>query len=939
VTFLFTDIEGSTRLWQADEMAMRAALLRHDELVRMAVAESDGVVFSSMGDGIAAAFSSASSAVLAALSCQRVLEEESWPTAWPIRVRMGIHTGEVEARDGDYFGTAVNRAARLMNIAHGGQVLCSSATAEVLGGTTLLVDLGEHRLRDLDRPMRVFQVGEGVFPALRSLDSFRGNLPLQVSSFVGRERELVLGEEALRSSRVVTLTGVGGVGKTRLALHLAADVVTLFADGAWLVELAAVRDSGRVADAVASVFGVRERAGQSIDDALVDFLRTKRLLMIIDNCEHLLEPVAELVDLLQHSCATVTFLATSREGLFVEGERVVPVPSLRSPPSGSDFESVARSDSVRLFVERARAADPEFALSDTNAAAVAQVCRRLDGVPLAIELAAARINTMTPVELARALDHRFETLAGGRRLAVQRHQTLRAAIDWSYELLSESERRLLARLSVFAGGGTRQAVESVCSGGPIDAREVFGCLTSLVAKSLVVADRDDPRTRYRLLETIREYGEERLAEVGETELLRAAHGEFFAEFARSMVAELEGPLQIEAEKQLVAEAENFTATMNNAIDTGNVDIAMRLMGGMHWAGLQLGAVPWLPVEEAVSLAGADSHPLYAFALATAASQAAASGDYSASQRWSAEALHAAEKCNPEDSMRVQAYVEAARAADAMGRGANEVAARRLERAAATLEAAGHPGTQAYTLASVANLWTLAGEPDSARRAATEGLALARRVGVPSAVVFSLGSLAFALAQEDRGRAKALLQESIALRASLGYQNIFQLTQAVLTAASLEDWPLALDLGYEAVPQLHWVVNRPTLSGVMRVVARALAPNTPETSAIVQGAARHIATAGSRGHADLQSSPKRSHPPTGAATTTDPAKADPPNNEAVGASGQTGFLAALLRQTTTILIETLGADRFHELRAQGEAMDEDRGVAFALDAIARARASS
>jgi hypothetical protein len=666
------------------------------------------------------------------------------------------------------------------------------------------------------------------------------------------------------------------------------------------------------------------------------------------------------------------------------------VPSLRTPPSGSDFESVAGSDSVRLFVERAGAVDPEFELSGTNAAAVAQVCRRLDGVPLAIELAAARVNTITPVELARALDHRFETLAGGRRRAVQRHQTLRAAIDWSYELLSESERRLLARMSVFTGGGTRQAVEAACSGNPIDARDVFGCLTSLVAKSLVVADRDDPRTRYRLLETIREYSEERLAEAGETELLRASHGDFYAEFARSTVGELEGPLQIEAEKQLVAEAENFSAAMNNAIDTGNVDVAMRLLGGMQWAGLQLGAVPRLPVEEAVSLAGADSHPHYAFALATAASQAAAAGDYSASQRWSTEALRAAEGCDPEYAMRVKAYVEAARAVEAMGRGANDEAARLGERAAAILEAVGQFGSQAYTLASVANLWTLAGETDSATRAATDGLALARRVGAPSAVVFNLGSLAFALAPKDRDRAKALLEESIALRAFLSYQNMFQLTQAVLTAASLEDWPLALDLAYQAVPQLHWVVNRPTLSGVLRVIARALAPIAPETSAIVQGAARHIASAGSQGHPDIQR--RLSHPPTSAepidrapsqpaataATTTSaltrnprlveriewdrempahnvdaegsdqarvsgyatsPAKTDPPpSKQAVRASGQTGYLAELLRQTTTILIEALGADRFHELRAQGEAMDEDRSATFALDAIVRARAS-
>jgi class 3 adenylate cyclase len=284
VTFLFTDIEGSTRLWQAGEAVMRAALSRHDELLRKTVAEHGGVMFSSMGDGIAAAFSSPSSAAAAAMTSQRLFEAEAWPTTSPIRVRMGIHTGEADARDGDYFGMAVNRTARLMAIGHGGQVLCSSVSAEILGDAVLLVDLGEHRLRDLDRPMHVFQVGDGRFPRLRSLDSFMGNLPLQVTSFVGRARELARGVEALRSSRVVTLTGVGGVGKTRLALQLAAEVLPRFRDGAWLVELAAVRDPERVADAVAAVIGLAATRTQSLSDTVVEFLSTKQMLLVLDNC-------------------------------------------------------------------------------------------------------------------------------------------------------------------------------------------------------------------------------------------------------------------------------------------------------------------------------------------------------------------------------------------------------------------------------------------------------------------------------------------------------------------------------------------------------------------------------------------------------------------------------------------------------------------------------
>jgi hypothetical protein len=331
---------------------------------------------------------------------------------------MGIHTGEVEARDGDYVGTAVNRAARLMDIGHGGQVLCSSATAELLGDDVVLVDLGEHRLRDLDRSIHVFQLGAERFPPLRSLASFLGNLPLQVSSFVGRERELARGIEALRSSRVVTL---GGVGKTRLALQLAAEVLPRFRDGAWLVELDAVRDPDRVADAVAEVFGATPRGSESADDVVIEFLRTKQMLLVLDNCEHLLDVVAGLVDKIERSCAAVVVLATTREGLALVGEQILAVPSLAVPEMDTDFELVARCDAVTLFVDRARRVDADFALSADNCATVAQVCMRLDGVPLAIELAASRVNATTPSELASSLDRRFETLAGGRRGAVQRH--------------------------------------------------------------------------------------------------------------------------------------------------------------------------------------------------------------------------------------------------------------------------------------------------------------------------------------------------------------------------------------------------------------------------------------------------------------------------------------------------------------------------------------
>ena len=331
VTFLFTDIEGSTRLWQADETAMRAALSRHDELLRKTVADHDGVVFSTMGDGMAAAFSSASAAVAAAVAAKGLLEAEAWPIATPLKVRMGVNTGEAELRDGDYFGTAVNRTAWLMAVGHGGQVLCSAQTAGLVDTGDAFVDLGEQRLQDLDRPMRVLQVGDGNFAPLRSLDSFPGNLPLQLSSFVGRRKGIKRVAAALAESRLVTLTGVGGVGKTRLAMQVAAEVLPRFRDGAWLVELASVRDPDRVVDAVASVFRVSARPELGLEESLVAYLRDQELLLILDNCEHVLRAVARVVVAVEVSGPGVRVLATSREGLNIRGEQILSVPSLGLP--------------------------------------------------------------------------------------------------------------------------------------------------------------------------------------------------------------------------------------------------------------------------------------------------------------------------------------------------------------------------------------------------------------------------------------------------------------------------------------------------------------------------------------------------------------------------------------------------------------------------------
>jgi class 3 adenylate cyclase len=427
VTFLLTDLEGSTRMWEENPQAMRAAMVRHDELLEKAIASHRGFVFSRMGDGMATSFATAGDAIAAAMAFKQALAEEDWRTASPLRARIGLHTAEaVIVDDTGYANLAINRCARLMAAALGGQIVISGATESLVRDQppegAELVDLGEHRLRDLGNPMRVFQLNRAErpeeFPPLRSLDSFPGNLPAQVSSFIGRQADASRVAAALDASRVVTITGVGGVGKTRLASHVAADLLPRYPDGAWLVELAPVREPDRVVETVVAVFHVTNRSGPIVEDALIDVLAQKRLLLVLDNCEHLLATVAQLVARIERSCPGVVVLATSREGMAVEGEQLIALPPLQSGKPNADIDNLVQTDAVKLFVERARLVKADFALTDSNARAVVEVCQRLEGVPLAIELAAARVIALSPAELAKRLDRRFQVLAGGRRGAV-----------------------------------------------------------------------------------------------------------------------------------------------------------------------------------------------------------------------------------------------------------------------------------------------------------------------------------------------------------------------------------------------------------------------------------------------------------------------------------------------------------------------------------------
>jgi predicted ATPase/class 3 adenylate cyclase len=591
VTLLFTDVEGSTRLWEAEPEAMARALRRHDEMLRAAIGGAGGFVFKTVGDAFCAAFATPHAALGAALAAQRALTAEPWPTGRPIRVRMSLHTGVCEERDNDYFGPVVNRAARLEAVAHGGQVVVSGATAELLSeslpeGVTLR-DLGLHRLKDLGRPERVYQLEAEFlrpsFPPLASLDNpeLPNNLPGQPSAFVGREPELAQVRSLVASSRLVTLTGAGGCGKTRLALQAAAEVLDTASDGVWFVGLASLTEAEQIPDAVAAVLGLADRGGQQpMLESLIDALREQDTLILLDNCEHVIDGAAKFCGQLVRECPRLRILATSREPLGIDGEHVYRVPSLSLPPGEAEsVDAVAGSDAVRLFVDRARSQDPGFVLDGASAPLVASVCRRLDGIPLALELAAARLSSMSLPQVSDRLDQRFRLLTGGSRGAMPRQQTLQATVDWSFGLLTELERDVLRRLSVFAGGFELEAAEVICAADSVDAFDVLDLLSSLVSKSLVVAERTPASVRYRLLETIRQYAAQELLRSGGEDQVVAArdrHAGYFLRLAEEAAPALAGPGQGRWLARLDLEWENLRACASHLAAGGRTDDVLRI---------------------------------------------------------------------------------------------------------------------------------------------------------------------------------------------------------------------------------------------------------------------------------------------------------------------------------------------------------------------------
>ncbi len=793
VTFLMTDIEGSTRLWELDADTMRHAHIRHGEIITGCVQEHGGILIKSRGEGDStfSVFADATSALAAAAGLQRALYAERWPTASPIRVRAGIHTGAVEPHDGDYHSPTVNRCARLRAIAHGGQTLISGASYELvrdrLPRELGLKDLGQQRLKDLQRPERTYQLlcadVPERFPPLNSLDALPNNLPVQLTSFVGWEKELPIVRNLLAGTRLLTITGSGGCGKTRLSLQVAADLLDDYPDGVWFIELAPLSDAALVPQSVASALGVREESDRPVWETLRATIGRKRLLLVLDNCEHLLTPCIHLVDGLLRSCPNLQVIATSREGLGIAGETIYRVPGLSLPASAKTSSRVVGGyEAVRLFLERAASAVPSFTLTDRNAPLVAQICRRLDGIPLAIELAAARVKALPVEQIAARLDDAFRILTGGSRAALPRQQTLRGAIDWSYNLLPDLEQTLFRRLSVFAGGWSLEAAEAVCSGEGIEEFEIIDLLTALVEKSLVVYD--EGTGRYRLLETVRQYAAAIQANGAESDSVPLAHYTYFAQMAEESERRLVGMEQSEWLARMEAEHDNFRAALNwclnksagtdngSSLSAAPSSLALRLAGALwrfwdirgHLTEGRAALATALAKEEA----RARSLPR-GKALNAAGVLAKGQGDYEAAHALFTECLAIAREI---DNKAAEAGMLGNLGNVAFERGEYDTARSYLEQSLALSRDLHDTWGIANKLNSLGNVAENLADLDVARRLYAESLALFQEVGDQAMIATVLGNQGLLASESgDADLARTLHEQSLEIYRELGDKRV------------------------------------------------------------------------------------------------------------------------------------------------------------------------
>jgi predicted ATPase/class 3 adenylate cyclase len=829
VAFLFTDIEGSTRLWQEQPEAMGPALARHDALVREMVEAHAGHVVKTTGDGAHAVFTTAADALDAAIDAQVALATEQWPLIAPLRVRMGVHVGPAELRDGDYFGPAVNRAARLMAVAHGGQIVTSLTTEELVAeqvpDDVTFLDLGEHQLPDVVRPERVFQVVhprlELAFPPLRSRRSERGNLGVPTSTFVGRDREVAAIGELLREGQLVSLVGVGGVGKTRLALEVATRGADEYRDGAWFVALAGVGDEELFDEGVADALGVVQRPGISLRESLLDHLRDKRMLVVLDNCEHLVAPVSSFVEEALRAAVDLRVLATSREGLDVAGERVVPVSVMAAPAADAAVEELLAADSVRLFVVRASEAGGASTPLDDELRDIALLCRRLDGIPLGIELAAARRRSMTPAEILSHLDQRFRVLTGGRRTAVGRHQTMRNAVDWSYDLLGPREQSLLHRLAIFAGSFDLAAAEAVAAGPELDRFDVVDVLGQLVDKSLVVTETRETRTRFRLFDTIRDYAWERLELRGEVDEYSRRHAEHYVVFATEAKTGITGPDEAVWVPLVRDESDNLRAALRWAILAGESNLALRLVAGLTVSASPAGNPFGVLAEQAAAMPGAEGHLLRPVALSSAAFSARY-GDPHRAVALAMEAVDAAD-APPGDLERLEVRCLALGAFGSLelslGGDVDERSVALVDEMLVCAREVGEPH-----LLSTALELGIGVHAEMALAYTEEALVFAEATSNPSQLSFALTLLARVVSQADPPRARAYLEVAIAHASSVRNEMATDYALQILAFVELaeRDFRASLSTLVDTAERALWAGNPTMRNIVFHQLSRTLA---------------------------------------------------------------------------------------------------------------------
>jgi predicted ATPase/class 3 adenylate cyclase/Tfp pilus assembly protein PilF len=842
VTFLFTDIAGSTQRWEHDAEAMRSLLTRHDALLGAAIAEYGGVVFKTVGDAFYAAFTNAPAALDAALAAQRALFAEDWGAGEPLRVRMALHTGSVEAQNGDYFGRPLNRVARLLSAGHGGQTLVSGVTEELirdnLPSGIVLHDMGEARLKDLLRPEHIFQIVApdlpSDFPPLKTLDTQRTNLPAQANMLVGREREAEEVIALLRRDdvRLVTLTGPGGTGKTRLGVQVGAECLDFFADGVFFVPLADVVDPAQVLSQIAETLGVTEQGGQPLAVRLPAALREQRVLLVLDNFEQI-TAAGPAISRLLAAAPGLKALVTSRAALHVYGEREYPVPPLPLPDRRVTAERLMQYESVRLFVTRAREVKADFALTPANAKAIADICARLDGLPLNIELAAAWIKLLTPQALLQRFTHTLQVLTGGARDLPARQQTLRGAIDWSYTTLNLDEQTLFARMAVFAGGGTLTAIETIC-GAPHDLKAtIIDALLSLADKSLLRhIEGQEGEPRFAMLGTIREYALERLEARGELVAMRHARTMYYLALAEEAEPHLTGAAQGAWLSRLEEEHDNIRVSIRNALEAEEYEAAMRLVAafwrfwsirgylteGRHWMEQALAHAAGVPplvrakaldglgalmraqgehtaaqerYEESLAIRrGLGYQAGIAHSLTNLAGIARDGGDFAAARGLYEECL-AIRRATGDTEAMTRTLINLGILAQRQGD--YPTARARYEESLAIGRAEGHRQAIANALTNLGAVAQNQGDYVTARAYYEESLAAGREADDTSSVGFALNNLgAMARLQGDFTAARSFYEQSLALRRELGDMRAiaFSLTNLGMIAGQQGDYTAA-----------------------------------------------------------------------------------------------------------------------------------------------------